>query len=231
MKGNFSIPKPNEYMRLLKPSNYTVCQLKLIGKYYKNKLTGKKSEMSLRIHTFLKHYFYSTQIQKRFRGYIQRKCLSLQGVGLYNRAACVNDTDFFTLDYLKDIPYDQFFSFCDADNKCYGFNIISLYSLLVKSQSTISLNPYNRKIMPPVIKEKLNTYIQLSTRCLKKKIIIIDEEDLYYFAKQKPYDQMKWNAMEIFQHLDSLGNYTDVNWFLSLPLEHLRSFIFELLDI
>ena len=59
--------------------------------------------------------------------------LKLLGPAINNRSLCVNDSDFFTLDELKDIPNDEFFSFKDEKNFIYGFHIDSITQLVFKS--------------------------------------------------------------------------------------------------
>ena len=59
--------------------------------------------------------------------------LKLYGPAINNRNVCVNDSDFFTLDELKDIPNDEFFSFKDEKNFIYGFHIDSITQLVFKS--------------------------------------------------------------------------------------------------
>jgi len=59
--------------------------------------------------------------------------LKLLGPAFNNRSLCVNDSDFFTLDELKDIPNDEFFSFKDEKNFIYGFHIDSITQLVFKS--------------------------------------------------------------------------------------------------
>ena len=53
----------------------------------------------------------------------------MHGPAYINRSLCTNQTDFFTMNDLKNIPINQFFSFKDQDGFIYGFNIISLYKI------------------------------------------------------------------------------------------------------
>ena len=94
-----------------------------------------------------------------------------------NRKICVNDTDFATLEDIKLIPYNQFYSFTCNNNNVYGFNIISLYSLISKSNTGIinrnqnniklnlrnnTLNPYTREKIEDKIIEHFFKYLLLA---------------------------------------------------------------------
>ena len=73
------------------------------------------------------------KIQKFIKKVLYNHKLKLYGPALNNRSSCINDTDFFTLDELKDIPNEEFFSFTDEKNFVYGFHIDSITQLLFKS--------------------------------------------------------------------------------------------------
>jgi hypothetical protein len=60
----------------------------------------------------------------------------IRGKALYNRSLCVNDSDFFTLDDLKDIHNDDFVSFSDEKGFIYGYHIDSIIQLILKSDDT-----------------------------------------------------------------------------------------------
>ena len=71
----------------------------------------------------------------------------LHGPAFLKRGLCTNECDFLTMEEMKDMEATQFFSFKDADGFIYGFDIISLYNLILKSGKTIQ-NPYNRNVRP-----------------------------------------------------------------------------------
>ena len=73
------------------------------------------------------------KIQRFIRKVLYTYNYKLYGPALNNRSSCINDTDFFTLDELKDIPNEEFFSFTDEKNFVYGFHIDSITQLLFKS--------------------------------------------------------------------------------------------------
>ena len=60
----------------------------------------------------------------------QRYLNKLRGPALRTRK-CTNETDFFTLMDLKEIPEEQFISYKDNDGFTYGFDICSIYNMIV----------------------------------------------------------------------------------------------------
>ena len=82
----------------------------------------------------------------------------IHGPALYNRALCVNDVDFFTLDEIKDIPNNDFFSFSDEKNFIYGFHIDSIIQLIFKSDENY-FEQFNKKIK--------NKYIVINNNKIK----------------------------------------------------------------
>ena len=69
---SISIPTIHTYKIMLK-DNYSLQQLKTFAKHYKLKISGTKNELITRIFTFLQSSYYTTKIQKVFRGNLQRK--------------------------------------------------------------------------------------------------------------------------------------------------------------
>lgn len=117
-------------------------ELKKICKKYNISETGNKKQLFYRIAARQYLDICSTQIIKIIKGWIVRHCLHLRGPGLENRAACINQTDFFSLEDIQTIPYEQFYSFRDSRNNVYGGDIRSFYNLKMGDYET--LNPYNR---------------------------------------------------------------------------------------
>jgi hypothetical protein len=126
---NDYVPKISEYNLILNGS-HNVAQLKYLTKQYKLKITGNKSQLIKRIYTYLYLSFNSVKIQKIMRGFIQRKYNNCHGPAIRNRRICTNDTDFYTMDELSELPISQFFSFKDVDGFIYGFDLVSFYNLI-----------------------------------------------------------------------------------------------------
>jgi hypothetical protein len=213
--------------------NYSIQQLKTIAKKYKLKISGNKKELLSRIYNFLHLSFYIIKIQKKIRGFLNRKLINLYGPAFKNRKLCTNETDFVTMDDLKEIPYYNFFSYKDIDGFIYGFDIVSLYNLIIKSQTKYIKdkqiqNPYNRNIIPENILKDINKIIQFSKIFKKPLNLNLNNENIENMSNQKI---VELRALTLFQSIDSLGNYSNPQWFLSLERNQIVKFVRELADI
>jgi len=127
----FEILEYKNYCELTR-KNYNVSQLKSMCRFYKLKKSGNKKELIFRVYNYLKFSTFALKIQRFFRGHLIRYLDKLKGPGIKQK--CVNDTDFYTLDMLKDLDKSQFYSFKDDDNFIYGIDICSLYNMIVKEK-------------------------------------------------------------------------------------------------
>lgn len=125
---------------------YKVPELKSIAKNLRIHITGSKPVLVERIESHFKKVSKSIKIQKIFRGFVLRKSFILRGEAFKNKSSCVNNTDFYTLEPLDEIDFELFFSYKDAQNFNYGFNITSLIKLM-KNKNVQILNPYNREVI------------------------------------------------------------------------------------
>ena len=142
------------------------------------------------------------------------------------RELCTNDSDFLTGDDIKDIPTNQFFSFQDKDNFIYGFDIVSLHNLITKSGKNVK-NPYNRNAIPVDTILQVKKIIRLS-RILKIPVNIEIQDIAQDISTKK---SMELRILDLFQNIDSLGNYSNPQWFQSLNRVKTIKFIRELSDI
>lgn len=219
---DFFIPTENEHYLLFK-YNYTVSQLKQICKKYKLPRTGSKTILMTYIYNYLNLSSKAIQIQKYVRGYLQRKQNKMRGPAFMNRTKCVNDCDFFTLDSVKSIPNNQFYSLEDKDGFIYGFDILSLWQLFEKSN--VVENPYNRQSFPPETREILVSLIKMN-KTKNTKINITMTDSIVDMEKQ-----LELRTVELFQYINTLGHYTDHYWFLGLDKVRIIRFCRELYDI
>lgn len=222
---NTDIPTINN-IAIFKHTNYTVPNLKAICKHYKLKVSGTKPELIERIHNFLYNSYYSIKIQKNFRGYLIRYYFKLFGPAFKNRSICKNDTDFFTLEELKDIPNSQFFSY-EENNNIWGFNILSIYNLFIKNNNKEVYNPYTREIINYNIFNNIKKIIKVSKILDRSINIILNNDDTSITPKKR--NEIK--CLELFQIINQLGNYSDHSWFINLNRQSLIRFIRELIDI
>jgi hypothetical protein len=131
----------------------------------------------------------------------------------------------FTLQNI--IPSKPFFSYTDTDGFVYGFDIISLYNLILKcGKDEIDVrNPYNRNIIQEEVVQDIHNLIRISKKL--KNDIIVDIPNVET-TTQKSFEL---KILDVFQAIDSLGNYSDPSWFLSLSKNQCTKFIRELFDI
>jgi hypothetical protein len=220
---DFEILEFHEYERVLLV-NYNVKQLKMILKHYKQPVSGNKPNLIHRIYNFLKFSSFSTIIQKNIRGWQRRIYFKIGG--LHNKKLCVNDTDFLTLLDINKVPYYQFYSFKDKDNFVYGFNIKSLYNLMMQTDGNLK-NPYNRKEFPKDIIKNIRKFIKLS-HIFKYPIKITLKNNNDSLSHKK---KIAFKTLSIFHRIDTFGHITDTSWFLSLNRIELVRFLRELQDI
>lgn len=223
---NFKIPKYSEYNFLIN-YNYRVPLLKQICRFYKIRITGTKNELEIRIYNFLKLSTKIIIIQRAARNKLVNTYNNLHGPAYIKRHLCVNDTDFFTMENLKDISVNQFISYKDTDDMIYGFDILSLYNLLSKNGRRAT-NPYNRKPFPQDLPHKINKLLKLS-RLFKEPIIIELEKP----EQLDPSKVFELKTISLFQEIDNLGNYTDHKWFCDISQSRIQliRYIRELADI
>jgi hypothetical protein len=202
-------PSPNEISfhnyNILKSENengaadYKVAELKemcaIIQRdfdYKKIKVTGTKGELRQSVYNFYHHTFHCIKIQLKFNSFLRRKLNKLRGPALSNREICINETDFYSLDPIRDIPNHQFFSYEEigkeedrSKKSCYyGFDIASIYNLILSdngveneyglSRRNIwneSNNPYNRNKIPHNVIRDILKIIKLDRILSRKRIL------------------------------------------------------------
>lgn len=210
---------------MLTKYNYTRIQLKNIAKLNKLPVSLNKKELIDKIYRFFYVGYFVTKIQKIIKGYLLRKCNTLRGPAFMKRHLCTNNIDFLTMEPLNTLLYSQFFSYADNDNFIYGFDIMSLHNLICKSENGIQ-NPYNRNEIPSIVVSQLKELLHINNTIFKTKINIEIPNNNITFNKN-----IISRIIGLFQDMDSLGNYTDPNWILSLSRIKLIQFISYLTDI
>jgi hypothetical protein len=212
---------------------FDASQLKEFCRALSLKLSGTKPILIERLRAHFKENINSNKIikiQRAYKRYLIKSYNYYHGPAIIKRDICVNGTDFLSMEELKDIPYSQFFSYKDKDNYIYGFDVISLFNLIAKTPPELKgsvLNPYNRNEIPIYVQDNLKKLISLS-RLLKYKIDINIKKDENTMDMNQMIDA---RAIALFQKMDELGNYTDVEWFKSLSVRQLIQFQREILDI
>lgn len=162
-------------------SDYIIPKLKEAAKTYKIRSSGKKQEIIDRITNFFLQTKACIQIQTCFRSWICRYMIRLRGKALYNKEMCINDADFCTMEPIKEIQNDYFYSFTDKKEFTYGFDITSLIEMFKRNNK---MNPYTRE---PWSTSRMNEMVTLYNLCF-----ILCEG----FSKMNiPYTQNKTNII------------------------------------
>ena len=233
---DFIMPTKENYTTVLS-LNYTIKQLKDIVAHYKIKLCGAnvKADIIEKVFNYFKLYDNAVIVQKAWRRYSFKQYNLLRGPARFKREICVNDTDFFTMDNLSEIPYNQFYSFIDTDKMIYGFDIMSIYNLFEKgsnnNKTEKTTNPYNRNPFPKEVKRDIMQIIR-SSRIYNEPLNL----DMNEGAEDTEYEGNTIHNFEnrlitLFHDIDDLGNYTNYNWFKNLNEHQLVRFILEMNDI
>jgi len=225
---DFIMPTKENYSILLS-QNYTIKQLKEIVNHYKIKLSGAtvKADLILKIYNYFKLYDNAVIIQRAWQKHLFREYNRLRGPARFKRSLCVNETDFFTLDDIKDIPYTQFYSFKDTDDRIYGFDMMSIYNLFDKGYDKIT-NPYNRNPFPKMVRKNMLKIIWLSHLFQDTLQLTMNTEPAEMSVPPQTIEQ---RIISLFHDIDILGNYTSPNWFISLEMPALIRYMIELSDI
>ena len=93
----------------------------------------------------------STLLQKHTRRFFVKLAFHLIGPALKNKKDCLNDHDFYSMEPLTNIPYDNFFSYKDSKDFIYGFELSSLINYIKINKKREITNPYNRGSMKHII--------------------------------------------------------------------------------
>lgn len=229
------IPQIGDH-NMIYQNNYNVQQLKRFAKHYKMKRGGNKPQLSQRLFCFLKLSYGIRKIQQRFRGHLLRRCLKSQGPAFRDRSCCTNSTDFLTMEPVEEIACHQFFSYKDEDGFIYGFDVPSLYNLILKSNPNpnISLhehkpvqNPYNRNIIPVEAVKQFKYFLRLS-KIFHFPVELHIKNPLESMSVEK---STELRVLELFQNIDALGNYSSPVWFHTLNRNQMFKMMVELRDI
>ncbi len=202
---------------------YTIHDIVSICDFFNYSIKHRKKSLMLEeCYQFLKQGNFACKIQRFWKKRIFHELKKTQGPAIFKRYICNNTEDFLTTETMNEIDYYFFISVQDQDF-IYGFNIISVYNLLKKTKpSTQALNPYTRN---PFTQE----FIDMIYRRMKLNFLVKKTDHPIYHEIQLPsYDN---KIVGLFQKIDSLGNYTQVEWFVKLESYHLRRFLLELQDI
>jgi len=210
-------------------TEYKVNELKDICKHYGIKCGGTKPELKDRIYTHLIQSHFIKRIQRAVRRSFIRRHSRMSGPAYRDRSLCVNDSDFYSMEPMRDIPRNQFISFKDDTGMVYGFDVMSLYTYYgteLDNGHPVPSNPYNRMKFPPGLSRQMYRKIRLTNILGVPCKIKEDPEPV--LSMQERDEQLLFTA---FQQINSHGHYSDSAWFSELNYLSIMRFMRELSDI
>ena len=197
-------------------------ELKPLLKQYGLKLTGNKSELIGRLQNHKLQSEKVVGIQRIFRGYMARLWIKLKKG---TSKSCVNEMDFYTMEPIDEIPFYYYIHYTEeTSNTSYTFNIMSLCSMISKSGKFE--NPYTRENMKKSCGPLLAKIIRLTLILFPHHEIVKELKEVYTTDKItvdaiapvviQPIQNLDRRITELFIAIDTLGHYTQKEWFMNL---------------
>lgn len=215
-------------------------------------LVGNKKTLQERLINYFNQELLAVKIQKITRQYFVKKLFILVGPGFKNIELCVNQTDFSTLEPLKELSIYNFYSYKDNNDKIYGFELSSLETLIKKRRHKSLQNPFTREDINYLLENihklvRINKIIQ--TKYIPKPRVIVkqnvkpiprirnnnsrnnnttriremlfiehnyDCETMFNFIRTTRNKTIQERTQLLFVEIDSLGNYSNYEWFSNL---------------
>lgn len=165
------------------------------------------------------------KIQSIFRGWLVRYANKLRGPAYMNRSLCNNTEDIYLFEELNEIHPDDFMTIKDNDGFIYGFHIESIYKYIESNKNKEKINnPYNKNNFDNNVIERIEKLYHLC------KIIGIRNT----INNTLPTDSkfvLRNRVISVFQKMDELNNYTDIEWFMTLTNLELVRLTFLVKDL
>ena len=190
------------------------------SKYRKHDYFQEIVKLSENTKRLLKNEPIIIKLQARIRKNIIKSRIMNQGVAILNRDLCNNDEDFYSYDSKWDIDDLYFYSYKDANNNYWCFDIRSLKKLLEMNYG----NPYSTEPIPLEIKDSIMKRIELLD-----KIKIQTEIPTTVITDRR--SAVKQKIVDLFSQIEYSGYSCDVNWFQELNSVRLKRLYRELEDI
>jgi hypothetical protein len=221
---DFEVLHPHKYLQFLQ-HDYNVKQLKCILKSYCLKSSGNKNELTARIYNYMKDSYYVTIIQRQFRKSLMHYFYKIQNKHSkqyeYN-----NECDFYTMEEINNIRPLYLYKYKDNQGFYFTFKISSLIKYFEISKTDDFVNPYNRSAFSG---ETIDDIIFLKNMYKIYTNICEVDGEIQPILSRKQKCVLK--LTDQFHMIDMLGNYSDINWFLSLNKIQLSVFLREFYDI
>jgi hypothetical protein len=190
-----------------------------------NKLEAPNIHNSISLECYQRNIPSIIKIQALFRGSLVRLANKLRGPGYMNRSICNNTEDIYLFESLNEIHPNDFMTIKDKDSFIYGFHIESIYKYiqLNKDKERIN-NPYNKNIFDnKIVYEIEKLYNLCKILGIHNTINNILPIDAQFVLRNK--------VVSVFQKMDELNNYTDIEWFMTLTNLELVRLTFLVKDL
>lgn len=177
---------------------------------------GTRVDKKAELHKIMKWWrFYNGLHQHRVRG-----------PAIWSRGVCTNDADFFSTENVTDISGASFYSYKDADNHIYGFDIRSIHTLFYRARTSgeQAHNPFTRAALAPFVARQVGALV----RRMQRHRVPTEWAPL---APPTPEQQIRMKIVDVFSKIDELNYYSSPDWFLELDAEGHRQFYCSLFDI
>lgn len=221
---DFEVLHPHQYLQFLQ-YDYNVKQLKCILKSYCLKSSGNKNELTGRIYNYMKDNYYVTIIQRQFRKSLMQYFYKIQNKHSkhieYN-----NEYDFYTMEEINNIRPLYVYKYKDNKGFYFAFKISSLIKYYDNSKMSEFVNPFNRSAFSG---ETIDDVIFLKNIYKIYTHICEVDGEIQPILSRKQKCVLK--LTDQFHMIDMLGNYSDINWVLSLNKIQLSVFLREFYDI
>ena len=187
--------------------------------------TEIKEKIQYKDEIYLRSIDKINRIKTAWRLHIYKKYNLLRGPALWKRELCNNKEDMYTTDSIDTISPIYFFSLLDNDKFIYGFHIETIYKYIEANVNKKEINnPYNNK---PISSTVIN-HIKMLYKYSKSQIGYKTIENQ---MPNTPEFLIKSKVLKVFQKMDELNNYTDIDWFLKLSHLELLKLIHLLRDL
>lgn len=222
---DFEVLHPHQYVEFLQ-YDYNVKQMKCILKSYGLKTSGNKNELTGRIYKFMKDTYYATIIQKQFRMVLMYRFYKMINKHSNKITECNNESDFYTMEEINDIRPLYIYKYKDDEGFLFAFKISSLIKYYDNTKQDEFINPYNRS----TLSDEIIADVLLLKHIYKiyTHICEVDGEIQPVLSRRQ---KCVLKLTDQFHMIDMLGNYSDINWFLSLNRIQLTIFLREFYDI
>ena len=191
----------------------TVAALKEELRRRKLAVSGKKSELVVRLQQHTLKCASAIIIQRAYRQKLVLAFLACKGPALKDRASCKNKRDFYTMVDVASIPLPQFISYADSSGSIYAFDILSFLNLRLNAEGKVR-NPYTNTAIPEAVQSQVRQAVRVG-RCIGYRIGT---------TIQYGYISDVQKIVDFFQELTSLSFTLNHRWLSSMSLPRLRQF-------